>query len=272
MRHMGSFARARPPAVAGLFYPAEREALERTVAECLAAAAPIPALPGRVKALIAPHAGYVYSGPIAGSAFRSVESLRGTVERVILLGPTHRFAFAGIAVPTVDAFETPLGSVPVDDAARRELLALPEVIEDDRPHADEHCLEVELPFLQTLFGNVRVLPVVVGRIAPERLAVVLERLWGGPETLIVVSSDLSHYHDDATAKRIDRATGAAIAERTSALTHDQACGATVINGLMVAARQHGLEVLELDRRTSADTAGDPRRVVGYAAYALHEPC
>lgn len=269
MRDADSFARARTEAVAGLFYPDRREELAASVTQCLASATTA-RLPGRIKAVIAPHAGYVYSGPIAASAFRPLESLRDSVERVMLFGPAHRVAFSGLAVPTVDAFRTPLDPLPIDDHARAMLLALPEVIADDRPHALEHCLEVELPFLQVILASVRILPVVVGHVAPERVAAAIEAVWGGPETLVVISSDLSHYHDYDSAVAIDRRTAAAIRDRRSDLSHDQACGATAINGLMLAAQRHGLAVTELDRRNSADTAGDRDRVVGYAAFALHE--
>jgi len=268
MRDIDEFARVRPPAVAGLFYPADRCELQRQLDACCGTARPR-ALPGRVKALIAPHAGYPYSGATAGHAFRQLEPLRASIERVILLGPAHRVPLRGLAVPTVDAFSTPLGELRIDSAARTRILEAPEVIADDRPHAEEHCLEVELPFLQSILGRIRILPIVVGAIEPERLAAVLETVWGGPETLILVSSDLSHYHDYDTASVIDGRTAQAILARSSALTHEQACGATAINGLMVAARRHDLEVVELDRCNSGDTSGDRRRVVGYGAYALH---
>ena len=227
-------------------------------------------LPGRIKAVIAPHAGYVYSGPIAARAFRQIESLRGSVERIVLIGPAHRVALRGLSVPTVDAFATPLGAMPIDAVGRQALLETGIASADDVPHREEHCLEVELPFLQTIFGAIRVLPLLVGRIDPDGLATALECVWGGAETLIVVSSDLSHYHDYATAVRLDAVTARQLVARSTELIPEQACGAVALNGLMVAAGRCGLEVVELDRRNSGDTAGDRRRVVGYGAFALHD--
>jgi MEMO1 family protein len=259
--------RTRPAAVAGLFYPASADELRAVVDRDLRSATaegPVP------KALIAPHAGYVYSGPIAGSAYARLEPARGVVERVILLGPAHRVPVDGMAVPSVDAFDTPLGPVLVDVAARVRALELPGVVVDDRAHAPEHSLEVHLPFLVRVLGaEITVLPVVVGHAPPEPVADLLEALWGGPETVIVVSTDLSHYHDYATAVARDRSTAAAIVERrTDAIGPYDACGAYPVRGLLEVARRKGLAVELLDLRNSGDTSGDRDRVVGYGAFAL----
>jgi AmmeMemoRadiSam system protein B len=257
----------RPPAVAGLFYPEAADELRAVVDRDLRSAhatGPVP------KALIAPHAGYVYSGPIAASAYARLEPARGTVERVVLLGPAHRVPVDNMAVPSVDAFDTPLGPVLVDAAARARALELPGVVVDDRAHAPEHSLEVHLPFLVQVLGpDIAVLPVVVGHATPEAVADLLDALWGGPETVVVVSTDLSHYHDYATAVARDRTTATAIVERrTDAIGPYDACGAYPVRGLLELARRKGLDVELLDLRNSGDTSGDRDRVVGYGAFAL----
>ncbi len=222
------------------------------------------------KALIAPHAGYVYSGPIAGSAYARLVAGRGAVSRVLLLGPAHRVPVDGLALPTVDAFDTPLGPVLVDDEARSTALVHPAVHLDDRAHAPEHSLEVHLPFLLRALGpEIRVLPIVVGQSLPAEVADVLDLLWGGPETVIVVSSDLSHYLNYEEAVARDRATAEAIAGKRSAEVGPyDACGAYPVAGLLDAAERHGLEVTAVDLRNSGDTAGDRSRVVGYGAFVL----
>lgn len=258
----------RAPAVAGVFYPSDAVELRDAVRGYVAAAGPR-ASTVAPKAVIAPHAGYVYSGPIAGAAFAALAPLRGRVRRVVLVGPAHRVAFAGMAVPEADAFETPLGPVRVDVEARSALLALPSVRASDRPHEGEHCLEVELPFLQEVLGDVAVLPVVVGDASDLEVAEALGRVWGGPETCVVVSSDLSHYLPRAEAGRRDRATARAI-ERLSPgdVDDDDACGCVAVRGLLLAARERGLRATTLDLRSSGDTAGSSDRVVGYGAFAL----
>jgi hypothetical protein len=257
----------RRAAVAGSFYPSDPQALRRTVAAHLAGAAPDPDGPAP-KALIAPHAGYRYSGPIAASAYRTLAGARGTVRRVLLAGPAHFVPVEGVALTSADAFATPLGPVAIDGDARAKALTIPGAGVDDTAHGDEHSLEVHLPFLMEVLGDVPVLPVVVGRNGPPVLAAVLDALWGGAETSIVVSTDLSHYHDDATARALDQETAAAIVARAETIPPDRACGAAAVVGLLAAARRHDLAVRLLDLRTSADTAGDPSRVVGYGAFAL----
>ncbi|MGH8454355.1 MAG: AmmeMemoRadiSam system protein B [Nevskiales bacterium] len=259
--------RVRPPAVAGSFYPDDPELLrvmlQRLLRDnpCAGEKAP--------KALIAPHAGYVYSGPVAARAYNRLVPLSERISRVVLLGPAHYHPVQGLALPTVEAFATPLGPVPLDTESMARLGDLPQVKSSDMPHAPEHSLEVQLPFLQILLRDFRLVPLVVGDAAPEAVAEVLDRLWGGDETLIVISSDLSHYHPYAEARDIDAATDRAIRELRSDLDGEQACGCHPINGLMVAACRHGLQVAPLDLRNSGDTAGDKRRVVGYGAYALN---
>jgi AmmeMemoRadiSam system protein B len=256
----------RAPAVAGLFYPRDAVELRAAVQRYLAAAHPAVSAP---KAVIAPHAGYVYSGPIAGSAFAALAPLRGRVERVVLVGPAHRVALVGMAVPEADAFETPLGMVPVDADAKAALLALPYVRASDQAHEGEHSLEVELPFLQEVLGGVSVVPVVVGDASDTEVAEALDRVWGGPETCVVVSSDLSHYHHRAAAVRLDRATARAV-EGLSPwdVDDDRACGCVAVRGLLLVARARGLHATTLDLRNSGDTAGTDDRVVGYGAFAF----
>jgi hypothetical protein len=250
-----------------MFYPADPGELARQVDGFLAAARAPTTVPP--KAVIAPHAGYVYSGAIAASVYAHLAPLAGGISRVVLLGPAHRVAVAGLAVPSVAAFATPLGPVPVDRAAIAVLADLPFVEQSDPAHQMEHSLEVQLPFLQKVLGDFSVVPLVVGNADGAAVAAVLERLWGGPETLIVISSDLSHYQDYATARRLDADTRGAI--ETLALDeldgHD-ACGARPIEGLLRAARRHDLRATTIDLRNSGDTAGSRDQVVGYGGWTF----
>jgi len=224
------------------------------------------------KMLVVPHAGYVYSGPVAGHAYARLAPWGAQVRRVVLFGPAHRVALRGLAVPTVDAFDTPLGRVPIAREAREALADLPQVVLSDRAHAMEHSLEVQLPFLQAVLGNAfELLPLAVGDASRDEVAEVVERLWGGDETLIVVSSDLSHYLPYEDANATDRTTAARIVALATDLDPYEACGALALNGALAAARRHGLQAELLDLRNSGDTAGDRRRVVGYAALALTAP-
>jgi hypothetical protein len=261
----------RPAAVSGAFYPAQPETLRHLLAQCFDAAKPALSEPRRhPKALIVPHAGYIYSGPIAASAYALLKPLRKVIQRVVLLGPVHRVWVAGLALPGVAAFETPLGQVPLDQAGIDAIADLPQVSVSPAAHAEEHSLEVHLPFLQTVLEAFKLVPLAVGGATPEHVAEVLDRLWGGDETLIVVSSDLSHFLPYAEARQIDRATANAILRLDHHLVGEQACGAYPINGLALAAQQHGLVPHLLDLRNSGDTAGDHGRVVGYGAFALME--
>lgn len=256
----------RPPAVAGMFYPADPEHLRTTVAALLADA-PTPAA-APPKALIAPHAGYVYSGAVAAAAFATLRAARG-IARVVVIGPAHYVSVDGIALPTAAAFETPLGRVPVDRQALAAIADLPSVGRSDAAHAPEHALEVELPFLQAVLGSFAVVPLLVGDAMGAQVAEILRRLWGGAETLVVVSSDLSHYYDDAAARRRDAATAAAI-ERGDweRLGPNDACGYLPIAGLLVEARERGLKARRLALRNSGDVSGDRTRVVGYGAWTF----
>lgn len=260
--------KVRSPAVAGMFYPGAPAALQASVDSLLAAAASrCPAAP---KALIVPHAGYVYSGSTAAAAYAALAPWAATIRRVVLLGPTHRVAVDGLALPESEAFATPLGTVPVDAEAVAALADLPQVVKSERVHAPEHSLEVHLPFLQRVLGEFSIVPLAVGRASPAAVAEVLERLWGGPETLIVVSSDLSHYLPYAVANEVDAETCRHILALDTAIHPEQACGAHPVNGLLLAARRRGLTPSLLARCNSGDTAGDRQRVVGYAAIAFNE--
>jgi AmmeMemoRadiSam system protein B len=260
---------ARPPAVAGLFYPGEPAGLGRTVDDLLKHARAQDATPVP-KALIAPHAGYVYSGPIAANAYRLLAPARDCVTRVVLLGPTHRVAVRGLAIPAVRRFATPLGTVELDTAAIESLRRMPQVVVSDEAHALEHSLEVHLPFLQKVLARFTLVPLAVGHASAEDVAAVLDALWGGAETLIVVSSDLSHYLTYAHAQSVDRETCNAILELRTDIDHEQACGATPVSGLTLTARRKGLTPELIDLRNSGDTAGDKSRVVGYASFAFYE--
>jgi AmmeMemoRadiSam system protein B len=260
----------RPAAVEGLFYPAKAAGLAAELRSLLAAVPEGRAESGRPKALIVPHAGYRYSGPVAASAYALLRALRGSVARVLLLGPVHRVPIRGLALPQARAFATPLGVVPIDEEAVDRIRGLRQVVVSRAAHSEEHSLEVQLPFLQEVLGAFALVPLAVGDASPEEVAEVIEALWGGPETLIVVSSDLSHYLPYDEARRIDAETCAAIGRLGRPLTHHEACGGTPINGLVLAARRHGLVPALLDLRNSGDTAGDRGRVVGYAAFAFGE--
>jgi AmmeMemoRadiSam system protein B len=255
----------RPPAVAGMFYPAEPRQLAHDVQQYLGEARPFDLAP---KALIVPHAGYMYSGAIAATAYATLRRVASRIRRVVLLGPTHRVAVRGLALPGADAFDTPLGRVMLDAAGARAIAQLPQVGISTQAHALEHSLEVQLPFLQSVLTDFTLLPLAVGMATAEEVAEALETVWGGDETLIVISSDLSHYLPYATAQRVDQATVQSILKLQQPIPHDQACGGTPISGLIVAAQKHHLAPHLLDLRNSGDTAGSQDRVVGYAAFAF----
>lgn len=257
----------RPAAVAGAFYPDNPVALRQALTGFLANAK-TPRRASVPKALIVPHAGYVYSGAVAASAYARLGELRGRIRRVVLLGPAHRVYVRGLALPAADRFATPLGEMQLDQAGMQRLHALPQVTISAAAHRMEHSLEVQLPFLQQVLGDFQLLPLAVGEATAAEVAEVLETVWGGDETLIVVSSDLSHFLPDTLARKVDGVTVDAILALKPHLNHEQACGATPVNGLLLAARKHGLHPFALDVRNSSDTAGDPDRVVGYAAFAF----
>jgi AmmeMemoRadiSam system protein B len=260
----------RPAAVAGTFYPGAAAELAREVAQLMAGAQRAPSTQPVPKAIIAPHAGYIYSGPIAASVYALLEPARKLITRVVLLGPTHRIAVRGLALPAAEAFETPLGVIELDRAAIAVLRKMPQVAVSEAAHAWEHSLEVHLPFLQTVLDKFTLVPLAVGRTSAEEVAQVLDALWGGPETLIVVSSDLSHYLAYRDAQKTDRETAEAILALSADIGHEQACGATPVTGLALAAREHGLRPQLVDLRNSGDTAGDKAQVVGYGAFAFYE--
>lgn len=257
----------RPAAVAGTFYPESAAVLTRDVGRLLAGAQKFNERP---KAIIAPHAGYIYSGPIAASVYAPLAALRGIITRVVLLGPTHRVAVDGLALPSCAAFATPLGVVPLDGRSIAGIIDLPQVVLSDAAHALEHSLEVQLPFLQAVLGDFSLVPLAVGHASAQEVAEVLERLWGGAETLIVISSDLSHYLPYDTAQHVDAETAEQILALDPQIDHQHACGATPVNGLLLAARRHGLQAQLIDLRNSGDTAGDRSRVVGYGAFFFNE--
>lgn len=265
----------RPAAVAGLFYPDDPGELRDELGRYLDGGSTgddsdveVPA----PKAVIAPHAGYRFSGPTAGQAYRALASRRGTVERVVVVGPAHRVRLDGVGLSSARRWATPLGETEIDDELGRHLADLPAVVTADEAHGPEHSVEVHLPFVREVFGPVPVVPLVVGRAAVRDVARVLEAAWGGDETAIVVSSDLSHYLDDEAARNRDRATSLAILEcRAGDIGPYDACGCLPIGGVLTAALSRGLAPRLLDLSTSADTAGEPDRVVGYGSFALLPP-
>ncbi|GAB4166454.1 MAG: AmmeMemoRadiSam system protein B [Rhodocyclaceae bacterium] len=258
----------RPAAVAGLFYPADPDELREAVDAFLDTAA-TPRAKAPV-ALIVPHAGYVYSGPVAASAYALLRNSGERYARVAVFGPSHRVFLRGLAAPRADVFVTPLGEIPVDREGVAAVARLHGVSESEHAHALEHSLEVQLPFLQRVLGSFSLVPFVVGDAAPEDVARVIETLAEDARTLVVISSDLSHYHGYDEARRLDARTVERILGLATDIDHEQACGATPINGALAWARRRGLTVQLLDLRNSGDTAGDRSRVVGYSAFAFHE--
>ena len=259
----------RQPAVAGMFYP-EKPAELQQVIESLLQAAPHP-VTEHPKALIEPHAGYIYSGSTAAQAFSTLQHQADSIRRVVMLGPSHRVGFRGIAFCSADYYRTPLGDVPVDQSAFVAISNLPNVGMLDRAHTQEHCLEVQLPFLQMVLHDFSVVPLVVGDVDYDDVARVLEKLWGGDETLILISSDLSHYHDYETASQLDAQTCAAIERcQPDAIGDEQACGRIPVKGLLAIARRKHMQIDTLALCNSGDTAGDRSRVVGYGAWAFYE--
>lgn len=255
----------RQPAAAGTFYPGLRRTLEASVDALLATAAPRGARP---KALVVPHAGYVYSGPIAASAYAQLQAPLPT--RVVLVGPSHFDPLRGLALPACSAFQTPLGAVPVDARAAAALAGFSWVVASRAAHAHEHSLEVQLPFLQRVLPAFSVVPLAVGRASADEVAQVLEALWGGDETLVVISTDLSHYLPYAEARALDERTARSILQADDAIDDEQACGAYGLRGFLQVARRRGLRSAQLDLRSSGDTAADRSRVVGYGAFAFYE--
>lgn len=258
----------RRPAVAGMFYPEDVKALRDVLREFLGSMETGVEAP---KAIIVPHAGYIYSGPVAATAYRALAKAREEIRRVVLLGPSHRVSFEGLALSSAKYFATPLGRIRIDHQAYGTIQDLPQVQVLDAAHAMEHSLEVHLPFLQVVLDDFSLVPIVVGEASPREVSEVLERLWDGPPTRFVISSDLSHYHDYQTARRLDQATSQAIEDlRFEDIGYGDACGRNPVNGLLHLARVHGMRAKTLDLRNSGDTAGSREQVVGYGAYAFEE--
>jgi AmmeMemoRadiSam system protein B len=269
MRPSRPNASVRDPAVAGYFYPDDAGELRAMIDSLLDAAAVVNA-PTPAYAYIVPHAGYIYSGGVAATAYAALRASTPRPRRVILIGPSHRVYLRGIAVPQADVFRTPLGEVPLDAQRKRMLVRRGDVILSDAPHALEHSLEVQLPFLQRLFEDLEILPLVVGEAAAEHIAAVLNDVFDDADTLLLASSDLSHYMEYEQAQRRDAETSARILAFASDLSGDQACGAVALNGVLTFAKGRHASIAELARLNSGDTAGDRSRVVGYGAYAIHD--
>jgi len=257
----------REPAVAGMFYPAAAKQLRDQVTTFLRSATSTADFAPKV--LIVPHAGYVYSAPVAAAAFRLLAKARDGITRVVLLGPAHRVYLEGMALPSVDGFATPLGTVTIDTDVAATIRNMPGVCVSDAAHRDEHSLEVQLPFLQCALNEFTLLPIVVGRCPPEQVGAVIDEVWGGPETLLVVSTDLSHYLAYDDAQKVDAATRRRIVDKATNLDGREACGAHAVNGLMSAHHCRNMRVDGIDLRNSGDTAGMKDRVVGYGAFVMH---
>jgi MEMO1 family protein len=263
-------ASVRPPAVAGLFYPGAGPALAAEIDDLMGEVERFTPRLGFPKAIVVPHAGYIYSGAVAAHAYDEIAPARGIVKRVVLLGPVHRVPVRGLALPTADFFETPLGRIPVDQELSEKASDLRQVVRSDPAHAMEHSLEVQLPFLQKALGTFSLVPFAVGTASAEEVAEVLRRLWGGSETLIVVSTDLSHYREYGAAKAIDGGTIERIARLATDIDHEEACGATPLNGLLKICKEKGLKISLLAACNSGDTAGGKERVVGYSSFGVYD--
>ncbi len=257
----------RQAAVAGSFYEARSAVLQQQVSQFVAQSPEVSW--AKPKVLIVPHAGYVFSGSTAARAYRSLESQRDEIRRVVLLGPAHRVYLEGLALPSVDRFETPLGEIALDREAIEQVSGMPGVSVSDQAHRDEHSLEVQLPFLQTVLARFTLVPVVVGMCDAAIVAAVMDALWGGEDTLIVISTDLSHFLPYTEARQVDANTCNLILEKSSSLTGEEACGAYALNGLMRSQHARALDVELLDACNSGDTVGGRDRVVGYGAFLLH---
>lgn len=260
----------RPPAVAGMFYPGDPQELTRMISEYLASNHPdIDVSAGDIKAIIAPHAGYIYSGPVAASVYQYLTTLKSKISNVILIGPSHRVPLLGLATSSADYFSTPLGNIPINRAITEELNQLPFVSELDQAHSMEHSLEVHLPFLQLTLEDFQLVPIVAGDASPDQVSQLVELALQHKNTLLVISSDLSHYHDYHTAQKLDHDTCNAIeALSVSDLDSQHACGYIPVRGLLKYAKEHGLTAQTIDCRNSGDTAGPRNEVVGYGAYVF----
>lgn len=259
----------RQPAVAGTFYPENPQLLQQLINQLLDNAKTEALTP---KVIIAPHAGFIYSGAIAASAYSRLLQANKTISHVILVGPSHRLGFKGLAISRAESYNTPLGEIAIDTMKVNKIASLPFVEYIEPAHIHEHCLEVQLPFLQMTLDSFSIVPIVVGDAIPLQVSSVLKMLWGGPETLIVISSDLSHYHDYEAAQKLDRETSDKIESlQYKALDYESACGRIPIGGLLALAKEKSLKVKTIDLRNSGDTAGDKNRVVGYGSYVIEQP-
>ncbi|MCW8930188.1 MAG: AmmeMemoRadiSam system protein B [Gammaproteobacteria bacterium] len=258
----------RHPAVAGTFYPGETKELNSSIQGYLDDAETKP-INSKPKAMIVPHAGYIYSGPIAASAYSQLIPFAKQISRVVLLGPSHKIPILGIACSSQDSFKTPLGDIPLDRKLIDKVEQLPFVETHDDAHLQEHSLEVQLPFLQKVLPEFTLVPLVIGQIEDEQVSELIETLWLEENTLFLISSDLSHYLDYERAQECDQATSEAIADLTPQKIHyEQACGRSAIAGMLLSAKKHSLKVQMLDLRNSGDTAGTKDRVVGYGSWAF----
>ncbi len=256
----------RSAAVAGTFYPSDRQELIMSVDTLLDAAKSEESCP---KVIVAPHAGYIYSGAVAAKVYSRLKNREHEISKVVLLGPSHKVGFKGIAACSADKFSTPLGEIPLAVERIKFLAAMSDVCFLDKAHSQEHSLEVHLPFLQRALGNFELIPLVVGTSSKEDVALLLEHLWGGDETLIVISSDLSHFHEYTEAQRLDSATSEKIVSLQDDITGSEACGCNPLNGLLHLANRHGMKVEKIELKNSGDTAGSKDRVVGYGAFVIN---
>ncbi|OLQ74771.1 AmmeMemoRadiSam system protein B [Photobacterium proteolyticum] len=258
----------RPPAVAGSFYDKSPETLQCQLDSWL-----IPTTDEykKIRAVVVPHAGYVYSGKVAAQAYRYLKSQADTIKRVILIGPSHRYFFQGCAIPSVDYFASPLGNIAIDKQSVEILREIDDIEVSDQIHAFEHCLEVQLPFLQTCLNEFTLLPLLTSNVSPVNVANIIDSLWQDDSTLLVISSDLSHYHPYSEAQKIDQDTCSLIEHYDPSLTPEQACGSTGINTLLLLAKQRDYQITRIELKNSGDTAGDKERVVGYVSYLISEP-
>lgn len=264
----------RKPAVAGTFYPASPDELRNMVREMLAKSQSTTMATINPRAIIVPHAGYIYSGIVAAHAYGCIREFAGRITQVAILGPAHRVALRGMALSPAEFFQTPLGNIPVDQEACAKLASYPQVTMDEEAHEYEHSLEVQLPFLQELLGDFKLVPIVVGETSPEDVYTVLSyfsnNISGDKNTLIVISTDLSHFESYEMASSHDRKTSQAIEElKYENINSGDACGRNPLNGLLYFAREKNLHMQKLALQNSGDSTGDHDRVVGYGAYVLH---
>ncbi len=253
--------------VAGLFYPSEPEELKSMLETFVNTAKSVNNL---TRAVIAPHAGYVYSGPIAGSAYKALYSSKENIKNVIILSPSHNCSFDGVATHSAQAFSTPLGDIEVNQELKEKIASLPFIKELDEAFIREHALEVHLPFIQYVLPHAKILPLVVGQTYPEEIQMLIETLWNDPSNAFVISTDLSHFLSYMQAQKLDSLTAKQFERKLfQEIHHEQCCGYFPVRGMLKFAKEHGLKISTLDLRNSADTAGDKGRVVGYGSFMIH---